>query len=240
MLRLHVTSTSKEITLVGDHTTESDIYPMGIMPELRHSNNVWHSTKSYGWWRVISFAVTTAGCLTISDERILPFNVMIAVSRASSSNVLTKKLHSSSKTVFLTLNGAQRCALPGLKKYPLTAFCSSIGTKLKSKHPAPWRICSWHFPLGHHQSEKSLSSYYPFRVKLQFCLGVGISGSCERDKELLHGLETVILCWVRKYVFKTIRKLWPLTVYHHGQPFSTSRKPRNNIFSWACILYTHV
>ena len=38
MLRLHVASELNEITLVGDHT-KSGIYPMGIMPELRHSNN---------------------------------------------------------------------------------------------------------------------------------------------------------------------------------------------------------
>ena len=61
MLRLHVASTSNEITLVGDHT-KSDLFPMGIMPELWQSNNNWHSTKSHRIWRVILFDVTTAYC----------------------------------------------------------------------------------------------------------------------------------------------------------------------------------
>ena len=64
MLQLHVASTSNEITLVGDYM-KSDLLPTGIMPELRQSNNNWYSTKSYGLWRVISFHVTTACCLTI-------------------------------------------------------------------------------------------------------------------------------------------------------------------------------
>ena len=38
MLRLHVVSTSNEITLVGDHMI-IDLLSTGIMPELRQSNN---------------------------------------------------------------------------------------------------------------------------------------------------------------------------------------------------------
>ena len=38
MLRLHVVSTSNEITLVSDHM-KSDLLPTGIMSELRQSNN---------------------------------------------------------------------------------------------------------------------------------------------------------------------------------------------------------
>ena len=68
MLRLHVASTSNEITLVGDHM-KSDLLPTGIMPELRQSNSDCHSTNSYGLWSVISFDVMTACCSTLNGPR---------------------------------------------------------------------------------------------------------------------------------------------------------------------------
>ena len=80
---------------------KSDFLPTGIMSELRQSNNEFHSTKSYGWWRLFSFDVTTACCINIKwisfgrrshESNLLPTGIM-SVLRQSNNDWHSSKFY---------------------------------------------------------------------------------------------------------------------------------------------------